>query len=512
MSTILWIIYFTFAVISFVPVIKLEQVKHHEKYRVLWYLSIAVFAWSVTKGLASIVSEPTPIYYFSILTYPIVFIIVYFIYLTFKSYMDEKVHKIFHIFAISFFVLNLVVSLTNPLHQWMLTVALTQDITNETFAVVGRGFFFYIHTFVSYTILAISFIKIIRYMSKRTKTHEGAFPFGMIVFSLIIGVQLNVIHVFFYTFQLDPTYLFVVIVTFVMYTIIYKRDFNVNLITSSRQYLLEKMREMYIITDNNLVVIEYSKNLKERFQLNYQESSPLEDFLKELKKKAIIYTDIKELNNTPFNQKKLYLHMSSQSFSVSRFKSKGTLVLLYDETEDMKLIHEIEELRKKDLMSGLFNRNYLEGNRRKLEKDNDQLGVVLIDIDGLKLRNDYLGHPSGDTFIIKFANAVLDLANQYNDMIPIRLGGDEFLIVIKKATEDKIEEIMGKLISLTKNKDLVENISFSYGYAVKKYKNDTLTMLMRRADLMLYKMKEDHKEIKERIATELTKKLDAVSR
>ncbi|PKK99467.1 MAG: hypothetical protein CVV57_02795 [Tenericutes bacterium HGW-Tenericutes-2] len=512
MSTILWIIYFTFAVISFVPVIKLEQVKNHEKYRVLWYLSISVFAWSATKGLASIVSEPTSIYYFSILTYPIVFIIVYFIYLTFKSYMNEKVHKAFHIFGITFFILNLIISITNPLHQWMLSVTLSQDINNETFAVVGRGFFFYIHTFVSYIILAISFVKIIRYMSKRTKIQEGAFPFGMILFSLIIGVQLNVIHVFFYTFSLDPTYLFVVIVTFVMYTIIYKRDFNVNLISSSRQYLLEKMREMYIITDNNLVVIEYSKNLRDRFQLTYQESSSLEDFLKELKKKAIIFTDIKELNNIPFNQKKPYLHMTSQSFSVSRFKSKGTLVLLYDETEDMKLIHEIEELRKKDLMSGLFNRNYLEANRKKLERDNDQLGVVLIDMDGLKLRNDYLGHPSGDKFIINFANAVLDLSNQYTEMIPIRLGGDEFLIVIKKTTEEKIQEIMAKLISVTQSDDLVENISFSYGYAVKKYKNDTLMMLMRRADLKLYEMKETHKEIKEKIAAELTKKLDAVSR
>ena len=512
MSTILWIIYFTFAVISFVPVIKLEQVKHHEKYRVLWYLSISVFAWSVTKGLSSIVSEPISIYYFSILTYPIIFLVIYFIYLTFKSYMNEKVHKAFHLFGITFFILNLIISITNPLHHWMLDVSLSTNITQDTLAVVGRGFFFYVHTFASYIILAVSFIKIIKFMSKRTKIHEGAFPFGMIVFSLIIGVQLNVIHVFFYPFELDPTYLFVVIVTFVMYTIIYKRDFNVNLISSSRQYLLEKMREMYIITDNNLVVIEYSKNLRDRFQLTYQGSSPLGDFLKELKKKAIIFTDIKELNHIPFNQKKPYLHMTSQSFSVSRFKSKGTLVLLYDETVDMKLINEIEELRKKDLMSGLFNRNYLEANRRKLEKDNDQLGVVLVDIDGLKLRNDYLGHPSGDKFIIKFANAVLDLTNKYTDMIPIRLGGDEFLIVVKKTTEEKIEEIMGKLVLATRSDDLVENISFSYGYAVKKYKNDTLMMLMRRADLKLYDMKETHKEIKERIAKELTKKLDSVSR
>lgn len=43
MNTFLWIIFFIFALISYIPVIKLEQVKSYEKYRVLWYLSIVVF-------------------------------------------------------------------------------------------------------------------------------------------------------------------------------------------------------------------------------------------------------------------------------------------------------------------------------------------------------------------------------------------------------------------------------------------------------------------------------------
>ena len=510
MNTLLWILFFSFALISYIPVIKLEQVKSYEKYRVLWYLSIVVFIWSVTTGLALIVSESISIYYFSMLTYPIVFLIVYFIYLTFKAYMGETTYKFFHYFALIFFIVNLLISMTNPWHQWMLTLPLSSDITNSSFQDVGRGFFFYIHTFVSYIILVIAFIKIFRYMVKRVHTQDGAFPFGMIIICIVLGIQLNIIHVFIYTFTIDPTYLFIVITTFTMYTIIYKRDFNVNLISSSRQYLLKNMREMYVIMDEDQIIIEYSKNLRDRFHLSYKEIKNLDDFIKELKSKAVLFKDKKELDHEPFDPNMCYLHMTKQSFSISRFKSKGTLILLYDETEDIKLIHEIEELRRRDLMSGLFNRNYLEANRKIFEKEHDYLGVILIDIDGLKLRNDYLGHPSGDQLIIKFANAIFELAKEYDDLIPIRLGGDEFLIIVKEADEKKIHEMMKELNHLTESKDIIEHISFSYGATTKKDISETLTILMRRADLNLYEMKETHKEIKEKVANELAKKLDTL--
>lgn len=501
MNTFLWIIFFIFALISYIPVIKLEQVKSYEKYRVLWYLSIVVFIWSLTTGLALIVSEPISIYYFSMLTYPIIFLIVYFIYLTFKAYMGETTYKVFHYFVLIFFIINLIISITNPWHQWMLALPLTSDISNSSFQNVGRGFFFYIHTSVSYIILVIAFIKIFRYMAKRVHTQDGAFPFGMIIICIVLGIQLNVIHVFLYTFIIDPTYLFIVITTFAMYTIIYKRDFNVNLISSSRQYLLEKMREMYVIMDANQIIIEYSRNLRDRFQLSYNEIKNLEDLIRELKSRAVLFKDKKELDFESFDPSMSYLHMTKQNFSVSRFKSKGTLILLYDETEDIKLINEIEELRRRDLMSGLFNRNYLEANRIKFEKEHDYLGVILIDIDGLKLRNDYLGHPSGDQVIIKFAKAIFELSKKYDDLIPIRLGGDEFLIVVKDANEKKISDMMKELNHLTENKDLIEHISFSYGATTKQDISETLTILMRRADLSLYEMKETHKGIKEKVAS-----------
>lgn len=510
MSTFLWVIFFIFAVTSFVPVIRLEQVKSYEKYRVLWYLSIAVFAWSAIMGLSFTVDEPYVIYFLSMLTYPIVFLIVYFMYLSFKAYMGVKTPSYFHIFAISFFILNLVVALTNPWHKWMLDLPLSQNITNASFIDVSRGFFFYIHVWFSYLILAIAFVKVLNYMSKRIHTHDGKFPFNMILICLVIGILLNSIHVFIYTFILDPTYIFIVTTTFVLYTISYRRDFNINLISSSRQYLLEKMREMYVITDDNQVVIEYSENLKDRFKLPYNELETFDEFLAEIKKNVIVFSDTKELSNIVFDPKTCYLHMSKQTFDISKYKTKGMLVLLYDETEDIKLINDIEVIRRRDLMSGLYNRNYLEENRKVFENEHDLLGVILIDIDGLKLRNDYLGHPSGDQFIIKFANAIIELSKKYDDLIPIRLGGDEFLIIVKEATEKKLSEMMVELNHLTENKDLIEHISFSYGVTIKKDISETLTILMRRADLNLYEMKETHKDIKEKIANKIAKKLESV--
>ncbi|MDO9628548.1 MAG: diguanylate cyclase, partial [Acholeplasmataceae bacterium] len=83
-----------------------------------------------------------------------------------------------------------------------------------------------------------------------------------------------------------------------------------------------------------------------------------------------------------------------------------------------------------------------------------------------------------------------------------------FLIIVKEATEQKLSEMMKELDQLTENKDLVEHISFSYGATSKKHISESLTILMRRADLNLYEMKEKHKEIKEKIANELARKLE----
>lgn len=506
MTILHWILFFTFAVLSVVPVVRLEQVKSHPKYRLLWFLSIAVFSWSVFTGLKMIVSEPFFVYYFSIITYPIVFLISFYIYRTFMSYMNMQSKPWFIWFGVIFFFINLLLSLTNPFHQLVLKIPYSTSITIADFASVSRGIFFLIHSVICYTMLLVGFFKMMIYLYRRKSTNENdVFPFQLILLSLIIGILLNLVHLYVYHFTLDPTYLFVVIITFSLYTIIYRRDFNINLLSTSKQYLLEMMREMYVISDTKGEIIEISKNLLDKFKIRTQDYPTLDHLLDALKKQAVIYTDLMAISQQEFEQGKIYLSLKQESFHIQKFKTKGFLTLLYDETTDVRLLREINYIKSHDLMTGIYNRNHFEVLRPEFEEQYPNLGIILIDVDGLKQHNDYLGHPAGDKLIQKFAEVLKKLDRVYHDAWIFRFGGDEFLIVIENATSEKLKLMVKFIEERTHHQETILNISFSYGMAIKHHKHESIVNLLKQADIKLYQKKSSKDKEKERLIEALKK-------
>jgi diguanylate cyclase (GGDEF)-like protein len=159
------------------------------------------------------------------------------------------------------------------------------------------------------------------------------------------------------------------------------------------------------------------------------------------------------------------------------------------------MMHEIDVIRIHDQMTNVYNRNFFEENREKLEKENPNMGLFMIDVDGLKSFNDYLGHREGDKLLIRFSKVLLDLSNVYGDLIPIRFGGDEFVVISKDATHDKLDDIIHRIIENTKHDDPLKHISFSYGKALRR-PHELLHTMLKRADERLYHMKEEKKDYK----------------
>jgi diguanylate cyclase (GGDEF)-like protein len=335
------------------------------------------------------------------------------------------------------------------------------------------------------------------YLKKRERNIKDSFPFPMILVSLIVGIVLNIIHIVFYHFSIDPTFIFVVVITFTLYMIIYKRDFNVNLILASRTFLFNKMREMYVIADHKHQIIEYSQNLLERFHtLELNLGDTVNEFYRKLKKQVIYYNDISEIYDIPFDETKTYLHIDDQAYQIDRFEASGELILLYDETLAIRMMNEIDIIRSHDQMSHVYNRNYFEENRLRLEKEYPYLGLILIDVDGLKLLNDYLGHHEGDQLIIRFANILLKLEKVYSDLLPIRFGGDEFVVIAKRADQKKLDDIIRRIEEGAMHPNPLLNISFSYGIAVRQ-PNEQIRSMLKRADGCLYEMKSKKSNYKE---------------
>jgi len=506
MNTWLWIIFYVFAILSFIPVVKLEEVKNHKTYRKLWYLSISVFLWTLVTAFKFIATTPIIIYYTQLLTYPIIAVITYFIFETFQHYTQRQTSHYFQFIFITFIVIDFLVAITNPLHQLMLEVPYSQSITLESFRYSNPGILFYVHAFACYIVLAIGFVRLIKYVVKDAKKTAQAFPYQLIIFSIMFGITINVIHLFVYTFVLDPTYIFLVIITYMLYTYIYRKDFNFNLFTSGKDFILEHMREMYIVLDYDEKIIEYSRNLKERYPLAFSEKEHLSDFIKKMASYAVIFTDKEEIKNDSLKAEKTYLHMEKQTFKVGTFKEKGYLVSLYDETTDLKYLREIDQLRTHDIMTNLYNRNYFEDHRKQYDSQYKELGIILIDMDGLKLFNDYLGHKVGDMLIQRFAKNILESVSEYQNVQVIRMGGDEFVVAIPKADQAMCEFIIHNLEKKSTKKEIAHTINFSYGISIRRNPSDSLSLMMRRADKRMYENKNLKKDYKVKLEEYLKSK------
>lgn len=108
----------------------------------------------------------------------------------------------------------------------------------------------------------------------------------------------------------------------------------------------------------------------------------------------------------------------------------------------------LDRLAHQDWLMDLPNRR---GFMRQLDRlvasvtdDGESAAMLFIDVDGLKLINDKLGHKAGDEALIQVAGLLVSGVRK-NDCVA-RLGGDEFGILLASADEDTAFETARRLI------------------------------------------------------------------
>ena len=169
-----------------------------------------------------------------------------------------------------------------------------------------------------------------------------------------------------------------------------------------------------------------------------------------------------------------------------------------DVTEQRESADKISHLARFDTLTGLPNRLQLtETLGRALtesEKWRRRCGFFMIDLDRFKAVNDTLGHPVGDRLLAQVAKR-LKMIMSDNELCG-RLGGDEFAVVMMDANDTAYVEKLAKTIidSLSKPYEIDQNtlyIGASIGSAVGPMDGRTVELLMRSADLALYRSKEE---------------------
>lgn len=149
-----------------------------------------------------------------------------------------------------------------------------------------------------------------------------------------------------------------------------------------------------------------------------------------------------------------------------------------------------KELATQDMLTGLHNRNAYISDVELMENCDDMM-VVTFDLNNLKKCNDNMGHNEGDDYIYNAANIIKDVFHKYGKCY--RIGGDEFCVLVKKASSCPIKEVLQQLEQ--KVAEYNENterfpMCISYGYAVfDKEKESNIERTRDRADARMYDYK-----------------------
>lgn len=141
----------------------------------------------------------------------------------------------------------------------------------------------------------------------------------------------------------------------------------------------------------------------------------------------------------------------------------------------------LEKLSYRDMLTGLYNRNrYIERLEAYKQVQDQQIGAIYIDLNGLKKVNDEQGHRAGDELIMRAAGTIAGIFAED----AYRVGGDEFVVILLDVSREDFARKTEQL-----RRQMQENsVDASIG-GVWQASTENLEDLLRLADENMYREK-----------------------
>lgn len=156
-------------------------------------------------------------------------------------------------------------------------------------------------------------------------------------------------------------------------------------------------------------------------------------------------------------------------------------------------VMDLSDLAYRDDLTGLANRRYFTKRANEILGSTARgVGIVLLDVDGLKLVNDRCGHQAGDELIISAARQIKQAVGNKGEAC--RFGGDEFAILVPGQGDANfalfdVLEALKPFRARFRSCGHSHVIEISRGVAIGELQHEILDNLLRRADMDLWESK-----------------------
>lgn len=200
----------------------------------------------------------------------------------------------------------------------------------------------------------------------------------------------------------------------------------------------------------------------------------------------IVFSTVKEENT---GNEKLYIYAED----ISKLKEQE------DKNQQLlEISKQLLDISQNDGLTGLYNRAAAEKEIKDYfqEEVEESIGaLILIDVDHFKFFNDEYGHIVGDKVL---KHVALSLRNAFRSKdILCRWGGDEFMILMKGCTGEKVIqsriERLRMFMGTFSEQEMNLKVSLSIGAAVA-HKKESFDELFERTDELLYQVKRNGRD------------------
>lgn len=274
----------------------------------------------------------------------------------------------------------------------------------------------------------------------------------------------------------------------------------------ARDVTFEQMNDAVLVVNDKHLIIDANRRAEQLF------SDPVElvgsDF------GAMLHADVLDgMEGMENGRSEEAIAIRGKLYDVTYNRVEGrqghgscTVVLFHDVTERENLHRKIEELGRRDPLTGVYNRRELIAHIEKFYEhaflEHLPLSIIMLDIDEFKDINDTYGHETGDRALEIFAK-ILYRSIQPNDIVG-RYGGDEFVIVSMGSEPDQaalLAETIREQVSLRIIPTSQGSFSLKVSLGVKTFffddstrMTDPATGLLSEVDKVLYRAKGEGKD------------------